>query len=214
MITILRVIIWLALPVAVITYLSRGYLVRLLVASGNPTISLVLGSLAVAVLFRSIFQILARGFYADQDTRTPLLISIVAIAVNISLAIALTRPGAYGIEGLALAYSITAVLEVVMLSVALSFKVGNMFTMGFVRSMIRMIAAAGLSAAVTYVFIAYLLPLRAGDAGFFVLVPKFSLIILMGLVSYLIFSYLFRIKESLPVVSHIKNFIFKPLSIK
>lgn len=214
LVTILRVIIWLALPVAVITFLARGYLVRLLVASGNPTISLVLGSLAIAVLFRSMFPILSRGFYADQDTKTPLLISIVAIAVNISLAIALTRPGGYGVEGLAIAYSITAVLEVIMLSVVLSFRFGNMFTMGFVRSMFRMIAAAGFSAIITYAFIAYLLPLRATDAGFFVLVPKFVLIILIGLTSYLLFSYLFRIKESIPVVARMKNAVFKPLNIQ
>lgn len=214
MIAVLRVIIWLALPVAVITFLARGYLVRLLVASGNPTISLVLGSLAIAVLFRSIFHILVRGFYAEKDTRTPLLISIAAIAVNISLAIALTRPGGYGVDGLAIAYSITAVLEVIMLSVALSFKVGNLFTMGFARSIFRMIAAAGFSAVITYIFIAYLLPLRATDAGFFILAPKFVLIILVGLISYLLFSYLFRIKESVPVVDRIKSTVFKPLSIQ
>ena len=213
-VTILRVIIWLALPVAVITFFARGYLVRLLVASGNPTISLILGSLAIAVLFRSIFHILVRGFYADKDTRTPLLISIVAIAVNITLAIALTKPGGYGVEGLAIAYSITSVLEVFMLGIALSIKVGNMFTLGFFRSVFRMIAAAGFSAVITYIFIAYLLPLRATDAGFFTLIPKFTLIILIGLVSYLLFSYLFRIKEAIPVVNRIKDTVFKPLSIQ
>ncbi len=213
MISILRVIIWLALPVAVITFLTRGYLVRLLVASGNPTISLVLGSLAIAVLFRSIFHILVRGFYAEKDTKTPLLISIVAISVNVTLAIALTRPGGYGVDGLAIAYSITSVLEVIMLSVALSFKVGNLFTMGFARSVFRMIAAAGFSAVITYVFIRYLLPLNVTDAGFFTLIPKFTLIIAVGLISYLLFSYLFRIRESIPVIDRIST-VFKPLNLQ
>lgn len=77
-----------------------------------------------------------------------------------------------------------------------------------------MIAAAGLSAVITYIFIAYLLPLRATDAGFFTLIPKFTLIILIGLVSYLLFSYLFRIKEAIPVVNRIKDTVFKPLSIQ
>lgn len=211
---VLRVIIWLALPVAVITFLARGYLVRLLVASGNPTISLVLGSLAIAVLFRSIFHILVRGFYAEQDTRTPLLISIVAIAVNISLAIALTRPGGYGVDGLAIAYSITAVLEVFMLGGALTLKIGNIFSLGFFRSVLRMIAAAAFSASITYIFIAYLLPLRIDDVGFFALAPKFVLIIIVGLVSYLLFSYLFKIKESIPVVDRIASVVTKPVNIK
>jgi len=213
--TILRVIIWLSLPVAVIAFLARGYLVRLLVANGNPTISLVLGSLALAIFFRSIFHIMSRGFYAQQDTKTPLYISVVAISVNIFLAIWLTRPGAYGVEGIALAYSITAVLEVFILGAVLSRRLGGgMFTLGFVRSIARMVSAAGFSAFATYVFIAFLLPLRAGDAGFFVLVPKFVLIILVGLFTYLLFSYIFRVRESIPVVDRIKNALFKPVSLQ
>ncbi len=213
--TILRVIIWLSLPVAVIAFLARGYLVRLLVASGNPTISLILGSLALAVFFRSVFHIMARGFYAQQDTKTPLYISVVAISVNIFLAIWLTRPGAYGVEGLAIAYSITAVLEVLILSTVLSRRLGGgMFTWDFARSISQMVSAAGLSAFVTYVFIAFLLPLRATDVGFFVLVPKFILIIAVSLLTYLLFSYIFRVKESIPVVAKIKDTLFKPITIQ
>lgn len=212
--TILRVIIWLSLPVAVVTFLARGYLVRLLVATGNPTISLVLGSLALAVLFRSIFHIMARAFYAQQDTKTPLYISVVAITVNVILAVWLTRPGAYGVEGLAIAYSLTSVLEVFILGVVLSKRLGGgMFTLGFVRSTARMVSAAGFSAFATYVFIAFLLPLRATDAGFFVLVPKFVLIITISLLTYLLFSYLFNVRESIPVVDRIKNTLFKPINI-
>lgn len=212
--TILRVIIWLALPAAVIAFLARGYLVRLLVADGNPTIALVLGSLAVAILFRSVFHILVRGFYAQQDTKTPLYISIVAIALNVFLAVWLTRPGAYGVEGLALAYSITAVFEVALLSVVLSKRFGSLFSRGFARSMLRMISAAGFSGLITYVFIAFLFPLKATDVGFFVLVPKFILIVSVGLATYLLFSYLFKIKESIPVVDRIQHALFKPFSIQ
>jgi len=215
MVSVLRVIIWLSLPVAVIAFLARGYLVRLLVANGNPTISLVLGSLALAVLFRSIFHIMSRGFYAQQDTKTPLYISVVAIAVNVFLAVWLTRPGAYGIEGLAIAYSITAVLEVFILGTVLSRRLGGgLFTLPFARSVARMVSAAGFSAFATYVFIAFLLPLRATDAGFFVLVPKFILIITVGLLTYLLFSYIFGVRESIPVVDRIKNTLFKPISIQ
>lgn len=213
LITMLRVIIWLSLPVAVITFLARGYLVRLLVASGNPTIALVLGSLAVAVLFRSIFHILVRGFYAQQDTMTPLYISIAAITLNVSLAIFLTRPNAYGVEGIALAYSITSVVEVAMLATVLQIKLGNMFDMYFIRSILKMVSAVGLSGFITYIFIAYLFPLRAGDAGFFVLVPKFVVIISIGLITYLIFSYMFSIRESIPVVNKIQKTLFKPVSV-
>ncbi len=77
-----------------------------------------------------------------------------------------------------------------------------------------MVSAAGFSAFATYVFIAFLLPLRATDAGFFVLVPKFILIITVGLLTYLLFSYIFGVRESIPVVDRIKNTLFKPISIQ
>ncbi len=212
--SILRVIIWLALPVAVIAFLARGYLVRLLVATGNPTISSILGFLALAVLFRSVFHIMVRGFYAQQDTKTPLYISVVAISVNIFLALWLTSHGGFGVEGIAIAYSIAAVLEVLMLSVVLSRRLGGgMFTWGFARSISRMVSAAGLSALATYTLITFLLPLRVTDVGFFVLAPKFALIVAVSLLTYLLFSYIFKVKESVPVVNRIKNILFKPVAL-
>jgi len=214
LVKILRVIIWLAIPTAVIAFLARGYLVRLLVARGNSTIALVLGSLAVAILFRSIFHILVRGFYAQQDTKTPLLISIVAIVLNIALAMWLTRPGAYGVEGLAMAYSITAVFEAAMLAAVLSRRLGRLFDAAFVSGVIKMLAAAGLSGLVTYLLISQVLPLRAADAGFFTLVPKFGFIVLSGLLSYLLFSYLFRVKEAVPVVEKTVKALFKPVKVR
>ena len=50
--SVLRVIIWLALPVATITYFSRGYLVNFIFNGGDSLIAGLLGTLVVAILFR------------------------------------------------------------------------------------------------------------------------------------------------------------------
>ncbi len=55
--TVLRVIIWLALPVAAIAYFTRGYIVHFIKNGGEPLIAGILGILTIAILFRSIYQL-------------------------------------------------------------------------------------------------------------------------------------------------------------
>jgi putative peptidoglycan lipid II flippase len=109
---VLRVIIWLALPVAVIAFFARGYLVNFIKNGGDSLMAGLLGALVVAILFRSIYHIAARSFYAQQDTKTPLYISIFTISLNIALAVWFTTSLAMGAYGLAWAQSIVAAVEV------------------------------------------------------------------------------------------------------
>ncbi|MDB5183624.1 MAG: rane protein of unknown function, partial [Candidatus Saccharibacteria bacterium] len=82
---IIRIIVWLAMPVAAVTYFTRGYLVNFIKNGGDVVMAGLLGSLVVAILFRSIYFICAKSFYAQQDTKTPLYISLFSIALNIGL---------------------------------------------------------------------------------------------------------------------------------
>ena len=204
---ILRVIVWLALPTSIIAYFGRGYLVRLLAAGGNPIIASLLGLLVVSIFFRSIFHIMSRSFYAQHDTMTPLKISIFAILLNIVLAITLARPSAYGINGLAIAQSIVAMLEVLILVGILWHRYPGFITPEFRGALGRMIAAAGFMSIVTYFLIKFL-PLNARDRGFASLVPKFGIIVVLSLASYTAFSSFFRLAEAEPIVSRTKKALF------
>ena len=108
--SVLRVVVWLALPVATITYFARGYLANFVNNGGDRMISDILGILAVAILFRSVYHIAARSFYAQQDTRTPLYVSVFAISLNILLAVWFTMRLGMGVYGLAWAESVAAFL--------------------------------------------------------------------------------------------------------
>ena len=61
-----------------------------------------------------LVKVLAPGFYARQDTRTPVRIAVIAIAVNIALSVLLARP--FGHVGLALATSLAAYLNAALLA--------------------------------------------------------------------------------------------------
>lgn len=210
----MRLLVWLAIPTAVIAFFTRGYLVRLLVAEGNSMISDLLGLLAIAIIFRALFHLLSRAFYADHDTRTPLLVSIYSVALNIVLAIFLVLPnlGGYGVLGLAIAKSVTSVFEVIVLMIILMKRFIGIFGSRFIRSMAKMVSASGLMSIVIYSLV-LLFPLRADDVGFFALVPKFIVIVSGGLISYVLFSYAFGVREAKPIIDKIKKIVFGPVRL-
>lgn len=84
--------------------------------------SQVLTYFAVGMVAVGIREVLSRGFYALQDTRTPMINASIGVVVNIILAPVLTR--FIGIGGLALATSISAVVTVVLLAINLRKKIG------------------------------------------------------------------------------------------
>jgi len=208
---ILRVIIWLALPTAVITFFCRGYLVRFLDGNGDSTIATLLGLLVVAILFRSIYHIASRAFYAQQDTRTPLYISLAAIGLNVGLAVYLARPDHFGIYGLAIAQSLVAVFEVTILFMVLVKRFPGTLDLVFMNAMLRMVSASGLTGIVTYILVSFIFPLRASDSGFMVLVPKFVFIAGISLLSYFLFSAIFRLTEVKPVIERVLKIAFRQL---
>lgn len=209
----LRAIIWLALPTVVIAYFARGYLVRLLVAEGNPTIATLLGLLSVAIFFRAIFHLVTRAFYAQQNTLTPLYVSAIGIPVIIFVAAYLSSPERYGVYGLAIAQSAVAVFEVTMLLSILSRQLGGLFTKSYINALVKMVSATGITSFVIYVLIAYIFPLQATDVGFFALAPKFLLIIVLSLMTYVFVSSLFKLEEAKPIVNQLKQTMFKTLKL-
>ncbi|HEX4662445.1 MAG TPA: murein biosynthesis integral membrane protein MurJ [Candidatus Saccharimonadales bacterium] len=206
--SVLRVIIWLSLPAAILVFLCRGYIVSFIKNGGETTIASILGILAVAILFRSIYHIASRSFYAQQDTRTPLYISFFTIGLNIALAIYLGRLETLGIIGLAMAQSIVAFVEVVILFSIMQYRIRGLFDMYFVRAVARMLAAGGLMFIVTYISI-QIFPLQASDQSFLSVFPKFILICIISAISYVAISWLFKLTEAKPVVERIVRLVFK-----
>ncbi len=68
---------------------------------------------------QSVIPTLSRGFYALHNTRTPVIISLCAIAINLSLAWILGVHLGYGVQGLATAFAIAGTVQWVLLWLAL-----------------------------------------------------------------------------------------------
>jgi putative peptidoglycan lipid II flippase len=205
--SVLRVIIWLALPVATITYFARGYVVNFLVNGGDPLIAGLLGTLVVAILFRSIYYIAAKSFYAQQDTKTPLYISIFSISLNIVLAVWFTGQLNMGAYGLAWAQSIVAFVEVMVLFYVMSKRIGGLFDISFMRAVWRMASATGFMAVVSYIAV-QVFQLGANDQSFLATFPKFIVIVIISLSAYVLFSRILKLPEANPVISRVKKMLF------
>lgn len=210
---ILRAMIWLTMPVVVISYFARGYLARIIFTKNAPEIAVIFGFLTVAILFRTIYAIISRWYYAQKDTKTPLIVSIFTIALNIILAYTLSRPSSYGIVGLALAQSIVAAVEVFILSAIMAIRDRKLLDMAFFGGVGRIVSVTGFTV-VAGSTVAALYPLGANDRGILTLGSKLFFITLVVFTVHISVSSLFGLEEVQPLFRRIKQFILKPISIQ
>ncbi len=200
---VLRTMIWIALPVVVVSFFARAYLARIIFARSSSEIAMIFGFLCVAIFFRIIYTIISRYFYAHKDTKTPLYVSLFVIALNIYLAYTLSKPTAYGVAGLAIAQSIVALTEVMILVVIMIRRDRKLFTRDFLQAVTRMVAITGFTAVATYITIQYF-PLLQSDIGS-VLVAKLIIIAAVTFTVHTAMSYIFDLPEAKTVVRKAKN---------
>lgn len=205
--TALSTIIWITMPISVISFLD-GYVVSFIKNGGDPLIASVLATLVLTIFAHSIFHIASRGFYAKQDTKTPFLVSIIAIGLTIVLCIVFTLLGC-GPEGLGWAQSIGAVLEIAILLGSLQKKSNHkLFDKTFWRGIGKMFFATIISGCVAYSMTKFF-PLMATDDSVFVTLPKFCLITAASLIAYILAGYFLDIEQVKPIFSKLKKILFK-----
>ncbi len=208
---IVRVMIWLSAPLVVVAYFCRGYLARLIYTQGNEQISIIFGYLTFAIFSGILYSIISRWFYAHKDTKTPLFVSIFTIILNIILAIVLSRPGNYGVAGLALAQSIVASTEVIALIVIMIIKDHRIVNWNLLKGLIRIMSVTGFSIIAGYIMIS-ILPLYLDQRGIFVLGSRVAIIALVTFSVHIAISALFDLEEVRPFIYKLKQIITKPIS--
>ena len=204
----LSTIVWISLPVAIVAFFIRGYVVNFIVNGGDAKIASVLGSFVVAIFCQSLYHIVARGYYAKQNIKTPLIISIIAFVVQVIFAILLSMMN-FGPEGLAYAVSISAFFEVFVLLGFLHKDTGKkLINKELLHAMLKILIASLITGAVSYIA-TKLLPLRSTDNSFLSTFPKFVVICLVSGVTYIIVCWIMKIEEVKPVVDKITGVLFK-----
>jgi putative peptidoglycan lipid II flippase len=210
---VLRAMIWISMPLVIVCFFGRGYLARLIYSQGNQQIAIIFGYMTLAILFRIIYAIISRWFYAQKDTITPLIVSLVAIALNIFLAITLARPSAYGVAGLALAQSIVAVFEVFILSGVMLLRDHKLFDAAFWGGLLRIFSVTGFTVVAGFIMIS-LYPLGLNDRGFLTLGSKLAFISAVTFGVHVLVSALFGLEESRPIFTRLRKLMLKPVKLE
>jgi putative peptidoglycan lipid II flippase len=134
----------LAQPLATMLF-SHGALV-----GGTDVIGRTMAAFAPGLVLFTIHYCMLRGFYADENTRTPFYVQLLLAATNIVAALAFTAaaPPSWIAALLALAYGLAYLVGVVASATSLSRRVGPIFDAAMAGFAVRLGLAVGISAGV------------------------------------------------------------------
>ncbi|MFZ5564895.1 MAG: murein biosynthesis integral membrane protein MurJ [Thermodesulfobacteriota bacterium] len=192
----MRMIFFLSLPSMVGLIVLREPIVALLFERGGfdaQATRLTADALlyyAVGLWAFSAVRIVVSTFYALSDTRTPVVMAVIAICVNTALSVILMGPLVHG--GLALATSIASMTNLVLLTRALAVRLGHIGLMTILRSVAKTAVSSVLMGLVVWGTARLLIP---ADAHAFVLLAGIIVCITMGVVCFAVFSYILKSRE-------------------
>lgn len=125
-----RKVLFFIIPITILFLLLRAQIVRVVFGSGqfgwDATIktSQALAYFSMSLFAQSLVPLLVRGFFAIKDTWSPFIISLIAMMINVGFALFLKE--IYGVASLAMAFSISMVVQFALLWVLLRIKMNGL----------------------------------------------------------------------------------------
>jgi len=157
-----------SIPAAALLAALAGPVVGLLLQTGRfdaaaaAATATALRWFALGLAAHVAFEVVARLYYAQQDTLTPLGLAAAAMGLNVALAYALVRP--MGVGGLALANSLAVTAEVALGLWLLRHRLGAVDGRSLAATSVRALVAGAAAALVGGAVAAWPVPLGA-DGG-------------------------------------------------
>ena len=201
-----------AFPAAVLLRILRIPVVRLIFGTHNfPWATTLTTGRAVAIIAVSIgaqamVQLLIRAFHSLKDTKTPLYITLIVVALYLGGSAATVYFTNWGIIGIAIVTSAVAFLELLLFLVFLHRKIGGVISSALWVPQLKMTFASFLMAISLY------LPFKILDELVFNTTRTTELIALtiststIGMLVYIYFAALFQIRELQLVSAMLKSF--------
>jgi Na+-driven multidrug efflux pump len=121
--------------------------------------------------------------------------------------------GGYGVTGLALAQSIVAAVEVLILVIVMISRDRHIFNPSFWSDVIRTLSVTGFTVLTTYTMVS-VVPLLATDRGFATLGSKLLIIVIPTFVVHIGISAIFGLEEVQPVLKRLRLIALKPVRIQ
>jgi putative peptidoglycan lipid II flippase len=151
-------ILYFIFPLSVLMLILRAQIVRLVLGIGQGTsftfadvriVAATLGLFVISLFAQGLIALYTRAFYAMQNTKIPVIISFITITVNIFLTAFFVHK--LGVPGLALAFSLTSVIELLILMMELHFKLGNIHDEYLIVSSLKIVISSLVSGIAAYI---------------------------------------------------------------
>ncbi|MDQ3871381.1 MAG: MATE family efflux transporter, partial [Chloroflexota bacterium] len=147
----------------------------------------------IGLAAHSMIVVLARAFYAGQDTRTPVVAAIVSVGVNVVVSV--TTVGTLGLSGLALGIAIGAWVEAGILVALLWQRTPGIALESLGRALAEFALGAFLAALGAVVAVRATEGLVGQDPGKLAILVQSAVAFSVAAVIYLAYSWLLRIPE-------------------
>jgi putative peptidoglycan lipid II flippase len=195
----IRLVLWLTLVLSTVGIVLATPTVTLLFGSGSfppETLALTATTLAWFLLglpAHSLNVVLTRAFYSAQDTRTPVVVAIGSVVVNVAVSVATV--GTMGLSGLALGIALGGWFEAVVLSLLLWRRTHAVPLRPVVVAGLVSLVGALIAAAVAYVVLQGVESWQGIATGRLDALVQLAVVGPISLASYLLYSRLMRIPE-------------------
>lgn len=204
----LRQIFFFVIPATVLLITLRAQIIRVILGVGNFTWQdtiLTMNTLAffsVSLFAQASIPLLVRVFYARHDSKTPFYLGIFTVATDIVLCLVLSKK--MGVTGLALAYSISNILNFLLLWTWLHVKVGNLGINKIANSAVKFSLAA-IGAGLTVQLMKLVVSPIIDMTRFSGVLMQLILAGASGALVYLVLCYLLGSEELMTFINSIKR---------
>jgi putative peptidoglycan lipid II flippase len=164
----------------------------------------------IGLAAHALIAVLARAFYARQDTLTPVLVAVAAVFANTTLAIVLVGP--LGLSGIALAIAAAAWMEATILLLILRLRVLDLRLVDLARIGIQAVVGTIVGSALAF-GTAWLIGQAIGpDPSAAALIVDIALTSAMFGVAYAAVAVVLRIPELASIVEVMVGLVRRPLA--
>ncbi|MDD3284639.1 MAG: murein biosynthesis integral membrane protein MurJ [Patescibacteria group bacterium] len=205
----IKQVIFFVIPISVLFIILRAQIVRIILGSGAFSwhdtyyTAQVLGYFSISLVFQCLIPIIARAFYALENTKTPVYVGIWSFIINIVLAIYLSTK--FGIEGIAIAFSVSSVFNLLVLFIILYKKYKIVKIVRFYDFLFKVLANSIIMGIIVYI-VRYAMSLGVNMDKFIGIFLQLLVCGFVGIIVYLILSILFDVQEANLLKKYFKRF--------
>lgn len=234
-VTTLNQILFFVIPSSIFLIVLRVPIVRLVFGSSqfdwNATTQtgLVLTAFGFGIFAYACSLLSSRAYYALHDTKTPLYMSAISVFLNVVLGIWFVAGLGFGIWGIALAYSVAAIVQFLLMNILLAKKIRFDYPR-VISSFTKILLSASLAAFVMYFilkifdqsvwvkrlsFIGYYESLHNLPFQKFVLDTRYTsnllvltiMVLVVGVIVFMMMAHVLRTEELYKTIGFVKKYV-------